>query len=421
MKQTQNMMLVSPMYGLNDIKNAKGIHIAHLNVRSLMNKWETFKTQFENSNIHILGISESWLSELLPSNLFTLSNDFTFLRNDRKWNENNLNLPKKGGGVGLFINSRINFCGETLANMNHSSKDIETQWITIKQPHCKQMIIGNIYRPPQGNIDRFIETLDGNLANINLDRVELFLMGDFNIDVLEKNNPNHKKLIDFFKPLGLRQLIKNPTRPSLGKESCIDLIITNADSIEMAGVIDVSLSDHLLVHCSRRQSRLPKIKCSFLGRSYRNYNKEVFQQNIRQSNWETFGNSHTVASKWDLFEGIIRENIDEMCPLKDFKTKQKKEPWITNELIELIKDKDAFTAPNTQISGAVYIKGGSKSNTFEYTTAIYTTLFSLAITLYQQPAFHFFPTLLLFLSYSVSYLSNPRSTHLYSDPYSIPG
>ena len=79
------------------------------------------------------------------------------------------------------------------------------------------------------------------------------------------------------------------------------------------------------------------------------------------------------------------------------------------------------TAPNTQISGAVYIKGGSKSNTFEYTTAIYTTLFSLAITLYQQPAFHFFPTLLLFLSYSVSYLSNPRSTHLYSDPYSIPG
>ena len=80
-----------------------------------------------------------------------------------------------------------------------------------------------------------------------------------------------------------------------------------------------------------------------------------------------------------------------------------------------------YTAPNTQISGAVYIKGGSKSNTFEYTTAIYTTLFSLAITLYQQPAFHFFPTLLLFLSYSVSYLSNPRSTHLYSDPYSIPG
>ena len=51
----------------------------------------------------------------------------------------------------------------------------------------------------------------------------------------------------------------------------------------------------------------------------------------------------------------------------------------------------------------------------------YSHLYHTAITLYQQPAFHFFPTLLLFLSYSVSYLSNPRSTHLYSDPYSIPG
>ena len=342
MDLNQHVMFVTAMYGLNDIKNAKGIHIAHLNVRSLMNKWETFKAQFENSNIHILGISESWLNDFLPSNLLTLSNDFNLLRNDRKWNENNSNVTKKGGGVGLFINSRLNFCGETLANMNCSSKDIESQWITIKQPHCKQIVIGNIYRPPQGNIDNFIETLDGNLTNINIDRVELFLMGDFNIDFLEKNNPNYKKLIDFIKPLGLRQLIKNTTRPSLDRESCIDLIITNSDSIEMAGVLNVNLSDHLLVHCSRRQIKLPKIKCSFTGRSYRNYNREVFKKNVQDSNWEKFDNSQTVTSKWEVLEDIIRENIDKMCPLKDFKTKQKKEPWITNELIELIKDKDAL-------------------------------------------------------------------------------
>ena len=29
-----------------------------------------------------------------------------------------------------------------------------------------------------------------------------------------------------------------------------------------------------------------------------------------------------------------------MCPLKTFKIKQKKDPWITSELLELIKDKD---------------------------------------------------------------------------------
>ena len=165
-------------------------------------------------------------------------------------------------------------------------------------------------------------------------------MGDFNIDWFEKNNQNYKKLLDLIKPLGLRQLIKNITRPSLQKDSCIDLMITNSDNVERAGTIDVSLSDHLLIHCTRRQLRLPKVKCNFTGRSYRNYNKEIFQQNIREANWENFNASSNVTDKWDLFENIIRGTIDNMCPLKDFRIKQKKEPWISNELIELIKDKD---------------------------------------------------------------------------------
>ena len=56
------------------------------------------------------------------------------------------------------------------------------------------MVIVNIYRPPQGNIELFIESLEIRLSNLNLDRVELFIMGDFNIDFLEKNNTNYKKI-----------------------------------------------------------------------------------------------------------------------------------------------------------------------------------------------------------------------------------
>ena len=328
------------MYGLDDIKNAKGLHIAHLNVRSIMNKWDAFKAQFNQSNVHILGISESWLNDKIPSSLLTLSNDYTLLRNDRNWNDLRGNHTKKGGGVGLFVNTRLNFCDKIHENLNCSSKDLECQWVNIKQPNSKQIIIGNIYRPPQGNIDNFIEGLELRLSNFNLDRLELFLMGDFNIDMLKKNSNDCRKLIDLIKPLGLRCLIKETTRPSTNRNSCIDQIITNSDTINMSGVIDINLSDHLLIHCNRKKMKLPKTKCNFIGRSYRNYTIEEFQRTIRDANWEPFENSITVTEKWDVFENIIKDNIDRMCPLKHFKINQKKEPWITNELIEIIKDKD---------------------------------------------------------------------------------
>ena len=35
-----------------------------------------------------------------------------------------------------------------------------------------------------------------------------------------------------------------------------------------------------------------------------------------------------------------RDSIDEICPLRNFKINKLKEPWISNELIEKIKDKD---------------------------------------------------------------------------------
>ena len=51
------------MYGLDDIKLAKGLHMAHINIRSITNEWELFQTQFSSSNLHVLGISETWLND----------------------------------------------------------------------------------------------------------------------------------------------------------------------------------------------------------------------------------------------------------------------------------------------------------------------------------------------------------------------
>ena len=161
-----------------------------------------------------------------------------------------------------------------------------------------------------------------------------------NIDMSDKQNESQKKFINFYKPRGLCQIIKSPTRFSSTKNSILDIFVTNSDFIKKCGVCDINLSDHQMILLTRKKSKIPPKKCTFMGRSYRNYNQDMFQDEIRNADWTEYENERTVKGKWNQFIKIIRSKIDISCPLREFKIKQQKEPWITAPLIELIKDKD---------------------------------------------------------------------------------
>ena len=72
------------MYGLDDIREAKGIHMAHINVRSMTNKWEILKMNFMSTNLHIIGVSETWLNSKLPSELYASIRLLGMIENGRK-------------------------------------------------------------------------------------------------------------------------------------------------------------------------------------------------------------------------------------------------------------------------------------------------------------------------------------------------
>ena len=332
------------MYDLMELKNAKGLHFAHLNVRSLVNKWDNIKANFVNSDIHVLTFSETWLHNLLPSNLFELGHNYSLLRQDRNWNDNSNNnqAPKRGGGLCTYIKNTLQFSDTEYSHYNSSSKDIESQWISIFQKPNKTILLGNLYRPPQGDVSKCIDFLDNVLSDIDLQKIEVFLMGDLNLDISDKNNAMVKSLLNMTKQLGLRQLILEPTRYSPIKDSCIDLLFTNSDIISKVGVSNVNLSDHQMILLTRKKAKFLKHKCEFIGRSYRNYNRNDFQNRIRTSNWDFLddGMNIDIDRQWNLFEQNISIVLDEMCPKKTFRIKQVKQPWITPRLLELILDKD---------------------------------------------------------------------------------
>ena len=78
------------------------------------------------------------------------------------------------------------------------------------------------------------------------------------------------------------------------------------------------------------------------GRSYRSYDRIDFQTQLRNSNWNGYYNTNSPDAAWHYIKNTITNIIDQSCPVKTFKIKQQKEQWLSDDLLELLKDKDYY-------------------------------------------------------------------------------
>ena len=160
------------------------------------------------------------------------------------------------------------------------------------------------------------------------------------LTILTPKQINTKGLKALLKKHGFDQIIKEPTRFSSTKNSCLDLIGTNSDNIAYSGVCNVNISDHELVFFTRKKIKVKIGKTPFKGRSYKNFDEDIFTRKLLNKNWQEFLNNHDPTLLWDILYQNIKQIIDVMCPLKDYRVKNSNKPWITDELLEQIKDKD---------------------------------------------------------------------------------
>ena len=203
----------------------------------------------------------------------------------------------------------------------------------------------NIYRPPQGDYRECCRLISEafNLADAK-DNSDFFVMGDFNINYKDTKSPSFKELDFTMKSLGLTQLISEPTRNNIrngiDNSSVLDLIFTNSDFISRAELFDINLSDHIPVMTTRKKLYVKSKKVEFKGRSYKNYNKDLFQDSLVNSNWDNYFANDDPNNLWDIMREKILDSISPLCPLRSFRVPEAKEPWITNEALEAIRDKD---------------------------------------------------------------------------------
>ena len=128
-----------------------------------------------------------------------------------------------------------------------------------------------------------------------------------------------KNYHQFYTMHGLKQLIKSPTRVTCSTSTLIDHILASFSSrVFQRGVIDVGISDHQLIFCTRKISRLKTggIHKYLNFRSFKNYTVDSYKEGLKQldfPNYETFDDVNFAYSKF--FQKIMTA-IEEIAPYR---------------------------------------------------------------------------------------------------------
>ena len=132
----------------------KGLLITHLNIHSLWNKIYIARTTFTMKDVDTITLFETWLTNQIPDDLIDFEG-YTVYRKDRSWSEGGRVLPKKGGGVCIYIKDTLNVRTGHLNQLESSTVDIECQCIEILCPKQKNVIVLNIISSSPGKNRKF--------------------------------------------------------------------------------------------------------------------------------------------------------------------------------------------------------------------------------------------------------------------------
>ena len=99
------------------------------------------------------------------------------------------------GGVYIFIHESIDFKERKHLSISKNDSEILSIKITTK---TKNIILSSVYRPPDSSLKELKNSLKPVFDNIRRNNKDFYLVGYFNINVLEyENNVKVKNFIKF--------------------------------------------------------------------------------------------------------------------------------------------------------------------------------------------------------------------------------
>lgn len=251
------------------------------------------------------------------------------------------------GGAAIFISQSIKY--KRRFDLELPVPNCESVWIELEDfllpPHANKTILGCIYRSPSSSVPDFCVALNALLSTISLQKSNLVVMGDININILDDNNPTCIDYTNCFLGFGYESLITLPTRCAPGHTgTLIDHIFSNFILPQHCGVLDVNITDHSPIFFGF-PCCLPSSNRSFYTLRI---DKEQFIKRIKNINWSNILALNDANNAYDQFVHHISGCLDE----SSFNTKCQKKfpaphnPWLTNSLLKSMRKKDNLYKKN---------------------------------------------------------------------------
>lgn len=306
----------------------------HLNARSINQNFSNFSNLLECLNFHfdVIGISETWLKESDHSVDLV---GYNFIHSFRK--------NRIGGGIGLYLSNDLEFKERSDIHFLDSNT-AESLFVEIIKPHGKNIIVGVIYRPPNQNLNSFVNEFSELAEKISRENKILYIMGDFNINLL--NVDNHCQTSEFLDGLFsnlLCPMINRPTRITSYTASLIDNIFTNNfDGHMVNGLLFADISDHLPIFSIMMDDEYytqNRITQTYRDKSIKNVEK--FKDKLANCDWFNTIGQNNPTNAYSTFIDKFTSIYNECFPIKRSSKKRRiRKPWISKGLLKSIKTKN---------------------------------------------------------------------------------
>nr|CAH7768669.1 unnamed protein product [Callosobruchus chinensis] len=283
----------------------------------------------ENEKLDILGISETWLTDMVTSDVLYIEG-YSLIRKDRE--------VGRGGGVLIYIKDSLKYQAIDVFG------NIEQLFVKI---NCRDynFVLGVAYKPPTVNYKYFIDSLEVSFTIASTYSENILFLGDVNINFLSADSVATKYFNSMLTSLGLNQLVSEPTHIANHSTSLIDIVLTNnVNFIDSTFVRASNFSLRECVGCNIKFMKPRNEPKYFTYRDFKNFDADSFHHDLSSSNLDHIFFVSDVDEKIKLFNSILTTLFEKHVPLKTIQITRRKAPWINDKIKMLMSERDKARA-----------------------------------------------------------------------------